>query len=164
MLVLGSLYKVSVDSPFFSAPPVVYVPAPLNALPAVGVGAPVLAAARGVALVHHHAAGVGEEGSSTFAGAGDASLLLGAPPATLLDPVLGEMPGPPEAGPVSIAAMPPSQAAAARGRGKEGVFKMLTEPWTLPPRSRRALPSSSRALARCRSPSRRRGPVSTTRA
>jgi hypothetical protein len=121
VLVLGTFYSVSIDSPFFSAPPTVYVPAPLNALPAVGVGAP-----RGGAQ-----GGVGEEPSAASGGGygAEGSLLFGgASPATLLDAALGEVPGAPEAGPLSIAAMPASQAAAARGRGKEGVFKMLTAP------------------------------------
>ena len=117
-LVLGTLYSVHVDSPFFSAPSSVYVPAPLTVLPAVGAG---------VGSKHDLAE---QSFSNSAIIDGGASVLSHAHIATLVEATIEDLPGElgSKPGLSSIAAMPPSQAAIFRGKNAPVFFSPLTAP------------------------------------
>lgn len=135
-LVLGSMYKVHVDSPFFSAPKSVFVPAPLSTLPPVGAGT----------------YGARDEGSSLAGGVhdvdGGGSVLSRVNVATLIEPAITDLPGIDgvKPGASSIAAMAPSQAAIFKGSNAPVFFKPISAPLAVADALGEGTPDSLRCL------------------
>ena len=132
-LILGTQYKVHLDSPFFSAPKTVYIPASLTILPPVGAGN----------------AGAREQGSIGSSNVdGGLSVLSRVNVATLIEPILTDLPGIAGSAPgtASISAMAPSQAAVFKGNNAPVFFKPIAAPLAVADALGEGSPDSLRGL------------------